>query len=228
MKSISNDISSINRQACKRTIKSNEVLENLLWSDFDTHQTGLQVNTSRGAGLTIGGDSLQKWMISNDVSTLIRSHQCVVNGAELLRLEDETRLVYTVFSSANYRDAGNDGAVIVLSKNGIEPQAFNADDIVKDKMLVIDSDPHCHHKYSKDVIRSIFKTLDVDNQGHISLEDLEKALQLTKQFKMTHDLDHSCIVGDRIISLQEVFDEMDKDHDGKINIEEFIEAFLSV
>jgi len=223
-----NDIGAINRHLCKRTIKSNEILENLLWSDPDRSQIGITANTSRGAGLIVGIDAIESWMTKNDVETMIRSHQCVQFGHELLRMENESRECYTVFSSADYRGAGNEGAVIVLSKlKGIQPESFHPDDVIRDDMLKIDSDPHCHHKYSKDVIRAIFKALDVDNHGYLTLNDLESGLNHTKQFKLSHDLEHSCIVGDKIISLQDIFNEMDKDHNGRINIDEFVSAFLS-
>jgi hypothetical protein len=101
----------------------------------------------------------------------------------LLKLDDD-RGCYTVFSSADYRGAGNEGAVIILSSNGVNPESFHPDDIIKDEMLKIDVDPHCHHKYSKDVIRAIFKALDVDNHGYLTINDLTTGLNHTKQFKV--------------------------------------------
>ena len=184
------------------------------------------MTSSRGAGLSVGPDAILSWMMKNDVYTMIRSHQCVQFGHDLLKLDDD-RGCYTVFSSADYRGAGNEGAVIILSSNGVNPESFHPDDIIKDEMLKIDVDPHCHHKYSKDVIRAIFKALDVDNHGYLTINDLTTGLNHTKQFKVNHDLEHSCIVGDKIISLQEIFDEMDKDHNGRINIDEFVSCFLS-
>jgi hypothetical protein len=222
-----NDINTVNRRLCKRTLKSNEILENMLWSDPDQSQPGISKNTSRGAGLYLGIDKIEQWMKNYDITTFIRSHQCVQFGYELLALEDPSKKVITVFSSANYRQSGNDGAVIILSKKGIDPHQYNTDDMIKDQMITLDSDPHCHRNYSEDVIRAIFKTLDKEKHGYLTIQDLEIGLKNAKLFKLFHNLDHSCIVGDRLLNIQDVFNEIDKDHNNKVNVEEFIKAFLS-
>ena len=221
------DVNTVNRRICKRTLNQNEILENMLWSDPDILQTGINKNTNRGAGLLLGMDKIEEWMKSNDIKTFIRSHQCVQLGYEYLALEDTSKKVITVFSSANYRGSGNEAAVLVISKHGIEPNQFNVDDMIKDQMVNLQSDPHCHHKYSEDVIRAIFKMLDQEKHGYLTLQDLQIGLTKTKLFKLSHNLEHSCIVGDKIMNIQDIFNKMDQDHNNKVNINEFIKAFLS-
>ena len=65
-----------------------------------------------------GMDACEHWMVDNDVNILIRSHQCVQFGYEKYKLPLDVhnkRCVYTIFSSANYRGSGNEGAVLILS-----------------------------------------------------------------------------------------------------------------
>ena len=223
----SNDINTINRRLCKRTSAMNEILENMLWSDPDPLDSlGINKNTSRGCGLLLGVSKIEEWMKNNDITTFIRSHQCVQFGYEFLASEDPSKKIITVFSSADYRNSGNEGAVVVLTRDGIDPQKFNVDDLIIDKMKNLQSDPHCHHKYSEDVIKAIFNVIS-QGQQYLTLQDLEAGLKNTKLFTLSHNLDHSCIVGTKNLNIEDIFNEMDKDHNNKVNVDEFVKAFLS-
>jgi hypothetical protein len=195
-------------------------------------------------------------MTNNGVNNLIRSHQCVQFGYELMRGNNETndsrsrgnnnnsKSVYTVFSSSDYRGAGNDGAVLLLTRDGennvITPETYNADDFTTvfqaatttNAKLSDDrknDDPHCQVTYSKEVIRSIFRLIDVNGDGVLSKDEIERGLQLAKDFKTRNDTDvENCIVGERNgmgKDIQTIFDVMDKDGSGGISIDEFVNAF---
>jgi hypothetical protein len=252
------------RTACKtaRNRTDNEkkegrLLETLLWSDPNPQMSSLGIQPSdRGAGVIYSIDACIQWMTNNGVNNLIRSHQCVQFGYELMRGNNDTndssssnnnnsKSVYTVFSSSDYRGAGNDGAVLLLTRDGesniITPETYNADDfttvfqpITTTNASLSDNrknkdDPHCQVTYSKEVIRSIFRLIDVNGDGVLSKDEIERGLQLAKDFKTRNDTDvENCIVGERNSmgkDLQTIFDIMDKDGSGGISIDEFVNAF---
>ena len=120
-----------------------------------------------GAGLLYGLDAIDVWMTAHNVSCFIRSHQCVQFGYEKCPLPETQsvipstssrmdthdnidRCLYTVFSSADYRGAGNEGAVLLVSTNGVMPVTFHGDDIIKPRASNLQTDatdgpdPHCH------------------------------------------------------------------------------------
>jgi len=84
------------------------LVEAMLWSDPDPAGVGVRPCSSRGAGLMFGLDAAHRWMMDNNVFCFIRSHQCVPMGYEKYAMPggDDRRALYTVFSSADYRGAG--------------------------------------------------------------------------------------------------------------------------
>ena len=62
------------------------------------------------------------------MNCFVRSHQCVQFGYEIIMGNDHgcQRSIYTVFSSANYRGAGNDGAVLLLTTDGVTTDSPSA------------------------------------------------------------------------------------------------------
>lgn len=88
----------------------------LLWAD-PQDQNG-RSPSKRGVGLSFGPDVTQRFLDSNDLKMLIRSHECKDGGYSV---HHSGRCV-TIFSAPNYCDQmGNKGAVIVL-KQDLEPQ----------------------------------------------------------------------------------------------------------
>lgn len=225
------DISSIKRRSCVRTT-ADALMEALTWSDPhpDPTMTGLQVNGSRGAGLCYGTDVLEQWMEAVGVATFVRSHQCIQFGSERTALQSSSRSSHTVFSSANYRGAGNEGAYLVLSSDGLDTQRFHADDIPPDKYVSsVARDPHCHDAYSKEVVTSIFRALDKDSLGFLTLDEIERALILAGEIGRSKDFDHGCVVENMGIGmsldLRQWLEKMDSG-DGKVSIDEFLRLFM--
>ena len=250
------------RTACKTARNRSDderregrLLETLLWSDPNPQMSALGILPSdRGAGVIYSLDACLHWMTDNGVDNLIRSHQCVQFGYERMRGgdndgndDDGTKSVYTVFSSSDYRGAGNDGAVLLLTKDGednniITPETYNADDFIITSVFQTTTaqsssngtkttdDPHCQVTYSKEVIRSIFRSIDTNGDGVLSKDEIERGLRLAKDFKTQNDTDvENCVVGERNGNmgkdLQSIFDVMDKDGSGGISIDEFVNAF---
>ncbi|XP_069106294.1 calmodulin-like [Argopecten irradians] len=67
-------------------------------------------------------------------------------------------------------------------------------------------------EYEKELLRDAFKKFDKDGNGTISADELQKAL---------------CKTGDKmdIAEVNEMFLLADRDSDGKLNYEEFVEMF---
>lgn len=173
----SEEIGKIQRKSFSRTAASKttlggaataeegtHILEALLWGDPDPHMSAVGVRASnRGAGILYSVDACLEWMTTNGVSCFVRSHQCVQFGYEKMRGNDHRckRSIYTVFSSANYRGAENDGAVLLFTKDGITAEKYEADELFSFSGTK-EGDPHCHVRYSKDIILAIFRFLDGD------------------------------------------------------------------
>lgn len=107
-------IKALDRAACVRTVGENDVIEDLTWSDpaisfGDTREP----NFLRRAGTLFGPDVAKQWLDQHNLDMVVRSHQCVPEGAEVIPLGDGKSL-YTIFSSSNYGGSGNMGAVLVL------------------------------------------------------------------------------------------------------------------
>ena len=147
--------------------------------------TGVQRSISRGAGNDFGLDVLQQWMESNHVHTFVRSHQAVPFGYQQLVCNDPALSVYTVFSSADYRGADNEGAVLELTKQGLNPIQYEADDMVpppiNDPLFVQDTAV----QYSKDVVASIFHALDTDHNGILDSQEFAAGLAMVRDFRTT-------------------------------------------
>lgn len=206
------------------------VLENMLWSDPDPQGVGVQACVHRGAGLTYGIDALDKWMEDSHLRYYIRSHECVQFGYQKVLCETvKDRSMYTVFSSADYRGAGNEGAVLVLSHEGIKPVQYHVDDMAAVNKVGVDF--HCYEQYSKDVIIAIFRSLDANGSGELTKDEVRHGLGLAKIFAVHHDLDH-CVIGERdkmsVEDFDSLFGSMDADGSGTVGLKEFVESFMTL
>eukprot|EP00606_Chrysophyceae_sp_TOSAG23-5_P000978 GSChrysophyteH2.ASY1.ANO1.780.1 assembled CDS len=96
-----------------------------LWSDPRPH-LGICPN-SRGAGVTFGPDVAHRFMEHNDISMIIRSHECCRHGTEFPydskhdldnyydEEEAEDPLLVTLFSASNYLDGDNEGSYLTIN-----------------------------------------------------------------------------------------------------------------
>ncbi|KEG09766.1 putative serine/threonine protein phosphatase [Trypanosoma grayi] len=75
------------------------------------------VYSARGRGHNFGEDVTLRFLRDNDLSFIVRAHQCVDKGFQW----SHQRRVLTVFSAPNYCGLGNKGAILILHDNG-EPE----------------------------------------------------------------------------------------------------------
>lgn len=103
------------------TSMDQKVVMDLLWSDpvLDVNDTENKMNENReyfgkGAVVRYGTDRIQSFLARNDLQIIIRSHECVMDGAEEF---GETNL-YTVFSCTEYGGVtANDAAIFHYHKH---------------------------------------------------------------------------------------------------------------
>jgi len=88
-----------------------EMLEDMVWSDPDDEIVGWRLNETRQAGIFFGNDVICNFLNRVGVKVLVRSHECIQNGAETWGCGDGCE-VWTVFSASNYSNGDNKGAVL--------------------------------------------------------------------------------------------------------------------
>ena len=89
-----------------------QLIEDMLWSDPKQDITGIQPS-SRGAGCWFGEDITNEFLQLNNLRMIIRSHELVQEGYELLH----DGKVVTIFSASHYDNGKNNnkGAYIILN-----------------------------------------------------------------------------------------------------------------
>lgn len=102
-----------------------------LWSDPEPFKPGLR-KSYRGAGVLFGDDITTKFLHNNNLSMIIRSHECIQSGFALPynrpdfntindKCDSNKPLLCTLFSASNYAGQGdNSGAYLVLNSHFID------------------------------------------------------------------------------------------------------------
>ena len=93
------------QQAAKPTL-----IQELLWSD-PVEEDGVHPS-ERGIGWEVGPDVIARFLKKEGCGTVVRSHEAVEEGVELLFECPEGYRLYTVFSASNYGDGSNDAGVL--------------------------------------------------------------------------------------------------------------------
>ncbi|KAL3320141.1 protein phosphatase, EF-hand calcium binding domain [Cichlidogyrus casuarinus] len=111
LKSVLNPESDIERMSIQETSHWQQVLE-LLWSD-PMVTNGYKPNLARGSGCYFGPDVTDEFLTNSNLSLIIRSHECCLEGFKF----HHSKKVITLFSASNYnRKGGNLGAYLVLTR----------------------------------------------------------------------------------------------------------------
>lgn len=95
-----------------KDLVTDSVLKDIIWSDPGEGDFDFRNNT-RGCGYIYSSSSLDKYLKENNLEILIRSHEMCQNGFKFPYKDNNSCL--TVFSSTNYCDRNNSGAVIEVS-----------------------------------------------------------------------------------------------------------------
>jgi len=74
-----------------------DLIDSLLWSD-PSLEVSFYEASNRGTGYLFGEEALKTFLKSNGLTTLIRGHECVIDGVE----PQFNGLLYTVFGASNY------------------------------------------------------------------------------------------------------------------------------
>ena len=94
----------------------NDIIMDLLWSDPTDNDNVLGIHANeRGEGtVSFGPDRVAEFCKTNDISVIVRSHECVMNGIELFA----GGALATVFSATNYcGTCANSGAILEIDRN---------------------------------------------------------------------------------------------------------------
>jgi len=95
----------------KKATKEQKMIEDLTWSDpKDTN--GYEIS-DRGSGILYGPDITREFLKGLGCKTIVRSHECIEEGVERTDLGEGYQL-FTIFSSSNYSDGDNFGAVLIF------------------------------------------------------------------------------------------------------------------
>jgi len=98
--------------------------KDMVWSDPHPEGSFIGVMPShRGAGMLWGKNVTENFLTNNNLSIIIRSHQCVSGGIETCHKGK----VFTVFSASRYCGTGqNKGAILVFGAGEVQPQPAKA------------------------------------------------------------------------------------------------------
>ena len=108
-------------------------IRDMLWSDPhpDPEFRGME-QSARGAGVLWGEDATIAFLERENLSAIVRSHQCVPNGVAI----QHGGRVFTVFSASNYcGSSGNLGAVLIFRHGNDRPTETYQWDPYKDPKM---------------------------------------------------------------------------------------------
>ena len=96
------------------------ICKSMIWSDPHPSDDFIGIEDStRGAGGLYGSNITKQFLEENELSCILRSHQCVASGIETCH----DGKLFTVFSASNYcGKSGNRGAVLRLKRSDKQPQ----------------------------------------------------------------------------------------------------------
>lgn len=171
--------------AVEATSDTARLVQNCLWSDPDPTLGNAVEANPRGCGVRFGRTVARKFLEQNELQYLIRSHEPVEDGVEVMQC-GHGRSVITVFSAAAYPagQGDNAGAIIQLHPSGgfqtldFQPVKDHAND------RIVHSDHH--HITSEQAVRSLIVSNKVgleksfrekqDKKGQVSIDVWAKVM----------------------------------------------------
>eukprot|EP00624_Nannochloropsis_granulata_P003004 evm.model.NODE_25201_length_48748_cov_29.326208.17 len=91
--------------------------EEMLWSDPRDDLVGKQLST-RGAGVEFGHDVTFEFLRTNQLALIVRSHECVSEGYDLVH----NGRVMTLFSASRYCGSQTNKGAFLSMKNDLQPE----------------------------------------------------------------------------------------------------------
>ncbi|CAM1319830.1 PPEF1 (predicted) [Pycnogonum litorale] len=181
-----NKLVSLLRRPHKEEVNDNEWSQavDLLWSD-PRPQNGSRDNSFRGGGSYFGPDVTERFLKKSNLSRIIRSHECKLDGYEFTHGEK----VLTVFSASNYYEVGsNRGAYVKLLGDKHEPHIvrfqasrFHRDVSINQRLGTIEKAAlDCLREQilvNKAIMLELFRVQDPQSTGEISISDWTECMQ---------------------------------------------------
>lgn len=96
------------------------MVSDVLWSDPSNTEKDF-IRSTRGSGVAYGASAVIRFLNESNLKHIVRGHQCVPYGI----LKFANNLLYTVFSSSNYEEAGSNRAGLLFITEEGEIQAFS-------------------------------------------------------------------------------------------------------
>ena len=90
------------------------LVSDLLWSDPTDFTNNFIRESDRGIGCLFGRTASQKFLHTNGLEILIRGHECIYEGVQLMH----NKTCFTVFSSSNYELSKNIAAYLRCNRKG--------------------------------------------------------------------------------------------------------------
>jgi len=156
----------------------------MMWSD-PRRGTGMKLN-ERGSGINFGPDVTRDWLKRNHCQALVRSHECMEEGAEVVQISSTLRL-FTVFSASNYSGGDNFAAILKYTSLEDSPEIirFRTMDSplpsqVKEGNTIKLEDLVCRRHYR---LERAFQQVDPDRTGQLAMDVWQKALEETLNFQ---------------------------------------------
>lgn len=141
-------------------------MQNIMWSDPQPEE-GVSPNEDRGCGVRYGPDVVRRFLGDHGLKYLIRSHEPVDAGYEILECDEHGMSAVTVFSAASYpAGAGfNHGAIVRLDSE-------NGGDATFDSYGESDTDDASHGLTTQEKLSHTFKAFaDVVAANRATLEE---------------------------------------------------------
>ncbi len=172
-----------------------KLIEGVLWSDPSSHD-GISPN-ERGYGIEFGSDIAKDFLDRHGLKYLIRAHEHVEQGSQLLDC-GEGKGVVTVFSTANYPfgEGTNAGAILKLDQKG------DYDSI--------------SFTYSDATILDAFRYLDTDSNGMLARSEFLAGIE---------KLNQSLPEEKRLKNAEEVYNILDQQKQGQVDLDTFTQFF---
>jgi serine/threonine-protein phosphatase with EF-hand domain len=156
------------------------LLRDALWSD--PHTENSVIPNTRGSGVLFGPDHCRRFLDNNNLSMIVRSHECVRGGVAFPFTGVDNSLLCTVFSASNYGGSGNQAAYMVFTTH-----ALSTSKPVRNSKL-------CYSVQA--FTTSLIKQVSLETKNRLSMKELlhrkRRALKLLFESK---DIASSGLVG---------------------------------